>query len=109
MSLLRELRRRARQVMPQVFLAGLTVYFCYHAVQGEHGILAGMRLENELVQAKALEMQLAAEQTRLEKKVGLLRPDNLDPDMLDERARLLLNFGRADEYVIYFDGQGEDR
>ena len=87
MSLIRELRRRVRQVMPQVFLAGLTVYFGYHAVQGEHGILAGMRFERELAQARALDLQLSAEQKRLEHKVGLLRPDSLDPDILLEALK----------------------
>jgi cell division protein FtsB len=32
--------------------------------------------------------------------VALLRNATLDPDMLDERARLLLNVTRADEIVI---------
>lgn len=108
MPLIRELKRRVRQVMPQVLLAGLTVYFCYHAIQGEHGILAGLRLEQELGQARALNSELTGEQERLEHRVGLLRPDSLDPDMLEERARVLLNYGRGDEYVIYTTKPGDD-
>ena len=107
MSLTRELRRRSRSAAPQVLLAALTVYFCYHAVQGEHGILAGTRLERELAQAQGLDDRLAAEQARLEHRVSLLRPDSLDPDMLEERAKALLNYGGRDEYVVY--GANPDR
>jgi cell division protein FtsB len=32
--------------------------------------------------------------------VGLLRPDHLDPDLLDERARAVLNLAAPDEIVI---------
>ena len=35
----------------------------------------------------------------LGKRSELLHPENLDPDMLDERARLMLNFGHPDELV----------
>ncbi len=107
MSLTRELRRRSRSAAPQVLLAALTLYFCYHAIQGKHGILAGTRLERELSQARVLDHRLAAEQSRLEHRVSLLRPDNLDPDMLEERAKALLNYGGRDEYVIY--GASPDR
>ena len=42
------------------------------------------------------------EQERLliERRTALLRPDNLDLDTLDERARAVLNLVEADERVI---------
>ena len=43
---------------------------------------------------------LAAERTRLEHRVQLLRPDSLDPDLLEERARDMLNYGSDDELLI---------
>jgi cell division protein FtsB len=100
MSLLREIRKRSRQVAPQVFLACLAVYFCYHAVQGERGILAWLRLQQELTDARLLNAELAAERSHLDHGVALLRPDNLDPDMLEERARVLLNFGHSDDVLV---------
>lgn len=100
MPLLREIRARARQIAPQVLLACLAAYFAYHAVQGERGVLAWQRLERELAEARALDNRLAAEQDRLNRNVGLLRPDHLDPDLLEEQARLLLNYGRKDDYVV---------
>ncbi len=100
MALVREIRKRARQVAPQVFLACLAAYFCYHAVQGERGILAWHRLQQDQVAARELRMQLAEERAGLALHVDLLRPDNLDPDMLEERARILLNFSGPDDYMV---------
>ena len=45
--------------------------------------------------------EIAARRRTLERRVRLLNPAGLDPDMLDERARLMLNFGLADEIVIF--------
>ncbi len=100
MALVREIRKRARQVAPQVFLACLAAYFCYHAVQGERGILAWHRLQQEQAAARDLRLQLAGERAGLAHRVDLLRPDGLDPDMLEERARMLLNFGTPDDYMV---------
>ncbi len=107
MPVLQEIRARARQVAPQVLLACLAAYFGYHAVQGDRGVLAWLRLEQELAQARALEGELAAEQERLTRHVALMRPDHLDPDMLEEQARLLLNYGRADDYLIFWPENGD--
>lgn len=100
MPVLQEIRARARQIAPQVLLACLAAYFGYHALQGDRGVLAWLRLEQELAQAQALDADLAAEERRLTQHIALMRPDHLDPDMLEERARLLLNYGRADDYLI---------
>jgi cell division protein FtsB len=37
---------------------------------------------------------------RLERDVVLLRPESLDPDMLDERARAILNLAHPDDLVM---------
>ena len=100
MALVREIRKRVRLVAPQVLLACLATYFSYHAVQGDRGIRAWLKLGQDLAEAQALDATLAAERARLERDVALLRPDGLDPDMIEERARLLLNFGAADDYLI---------
>ena len=100
MALFSEVRKRLRQVAPQVVGACLLAYFGYHAVQGERGLLAWMRVKADLAEAKATEMQLAAERATLEHRVGLLSPDHLDPDLLEERARILLNYGHPDDVII---------
>ena len=67
-------------------------YFGYHLVNGDRGLLAMAHLQRETMIA---DQNLAeAETTRKiwERRVAALRNQSLDPDMLDERARVLLNF-----------------
>ena len=76
------------------------LYFLYHAVQGDRGFLAWLRLTQDLDQAKMTAVEVEAQRERLEQRVDRLQPEHLDPDLLDERARALLNLGRHDEVVI---------
>jgi cell division protein FtsB len=75
-------------------------YFGYHLLNGKHGLDARVTLDQ---QATTLEHELAAlreVRTGLERDVALLRPETIDPDMLDERAREILNFAHPDDFVI---------
>ena len=100
MTVVREFRRRAPQIVPQVLAACLVVYFAYHLVQGEGGILAYMRTQDSLEEARAVRAELRAQRKELEHRVNLLRPDNLDRDLLAERARAVLNFGHSKDVVV---------
>ena len=44
--------------------------------------------------------RVKAERERWERRVALLKADRIDPDMLDERARQLLNFLDPHEVTI---------
>jgi cell division protein FtsB len=57
-------------------------------------------LNQEVKQAEETLAQLDETRTTLDRRASLLRPDHLDPDMLEERARLMLNMGRDDEVVV---------
>ena len=86
--------------MPQVLLAATLGYFGYHIIQGEHGVIAWLQLEKELRIARANAAVLDQEKSQLEHRVQLLRPDSLDPDLLEERARVVLNYARGDEMLV---------
>jgi cell division protein FtsB len=103
MELLAEIRRRAWQIIPQVIAACLLIYFSYHAVEGDRGVLAYLQLEKDLRAAEAEQMKTAAERQDWTHRVSLLKSDSIDPDMLEERARRVLNYGREDELVIFYD------
>ena len=100
MAVLHEIRRRARVVAPQVLLACTLAYFAYHAVEGERGVFAWLRLDQDLAEARDLGARLAGERAVLARRVSQLRPDSLDPDLLEERARQVLNFGTPEDLVI---------
>ncbi|RED13098.1 hypothetical protein POI8812_01497 [Pontivivens insulae] len=83
-----------------VGVIGLTLYFCFTAVQGNHGLA---RLAEVRQQTQDLEVTLALlEQERavLENRVARLSDDYLDLDLLDERARDVLGLARPDEIII---------
>lgn len=100
MALLREIRLRARFIAPPVLGACVMAYFAYHTVQGDRGLLTWLHLQNELAEAKVTRGALETQRFRLERRVALLRPDRLDRDILEERARMLLNYGHVDDLVI---------
>lgn len=101
MQLLDEIRHRIGHVLPQALAAAALAYFVFHAVQGERGLVAYKRLGEELSKAKALAATTAEERRKWEHQVALLRPEGIDPDLLEERARLLLNYLREDEVIIH--------
>jgi len=75
-------------------------YFGYHLQNGDHGLKARADLESR---KDVLEGELAGLQEvkeRIERDVALLRPESLDPDMLDERARAILNLAHPDDLVM---------
>lgn len=100
MGLTRDITRRLPGISAQLLLACLVAYFGYHAVEGEHGLNSWWRLSQKLDLAQAALGVLKSQRGTLEARVALLRPDSLDPDMLEERARAILNFGRPDDVVI---------
>ena len=100
MTTLREIRRRAHNVIGPFLGLTLVVYFGYHTVQGEHGLLAWWRVKQEIRQEEQTLSEVSAEKDRLDRRVRQLQPDHLDPDMLEERARVMLNMGRDDEVII---------
>ena len=100
MAILQELKRRAPGILPPLLGALAFSYFAYHAVEGDRGLRSWLKLRQEIAAAKSTEAGLAAERTVLERRVALLRPESLDRDMLEERARAVLDLARPEERVI---------
>jgi cell division protein FtsB len=79
---------------------GAAGYFGYNLQIGDHGLKARADLERR---KEVLEGELAGlteVKNRLERDVALLRPESLDPDMLDERARAILNLVHPDDLIM---------
>ncbi len=101
MEIGREIRRRLRQVTLPLLGACLSAYFVFHAIHGERGILAWLRLNQELKVASAEAKQAADERQAMERRVTLLSNTSLDLDMLEERARIMLNYAHPDDLIIF--------
>ncbi len=107
MSVFHELRRHGRQIVISLLAFGVIGYFTYHSVEGERGLRAWFAVKHEITLARAELADLRADQKILERRVMLLRPESLDLDMLEERARAVLNLGHPDELVILLPRHGE--
>ena len=98
------MRRRKPKRLRQALLLGLGVliiaYFFYHTIQGERGWFAMLRLQRETTVAEGTLERLEAERSELEHRTKLLKNDSMDPDMLDEKSRELLNYSKPNEIVI---------
>ena len=92
---------RPRQILAPFVFATVFGYFGYHLVNGDRGLLAMAYLQREVLIAEQNFAEAEATRKIWERRVGALRNQSLDPDMLDERARMLLNFARKDETIIF--------
>ena len=79
---------------------GLLGYFAYHLFVGDNGLEARARQQTKINSLEGELSGLQAVRARLERDVALMRADKLDPDMLDERARKILNFSHPKDIVI---------
>lgn len=98
--------KRARDsVLVPAIGSCLVVYFAYYAVFGERGLRNLMHIESETQKAETQLNELKTSTDLTRKKVEHLRPNAVDPDLLDERGRAVLNFTRPDEIVIMKDSK----
>lgn len=100
MKIASEFRRRLRHVVAPLLGLGAITYFAYHTVEGDRGLLAWWQLNRDIRVAEATLQTLDQQRDGLEQRSRLLRPDHLDPDMLEERARAMVGLGHSDEVVI---------
>ena len=95
-----DLRQKVQQVAGPLMGAAMMVYFGYHAVQGERGLIAWWELRREIEEADFELAAVTAQKNVLEHRVSLLRPESLDRDMLEERARVMLGVVHADDLIV---------
>ena len=91
---------KASQIFVPLMGAAMLVYFGYHAVQGDRGLIAWWSLRYEIDKADAQLTLVTAEKQALERRVALLRPQSLDTDMLAERAHLMLGAVQGDDLIV---------
>jgi cell division protein FtsB len=75
-------------------------YFSFAAVQGDYGVFRQVQIRSEIAALQDEKAKLAAELAVLSNRTRRLSDTYLDIDLLDEQAREVLGYIRADEIVI---------
>jgi cell division protein FtsB len=75
-------------------------YFGVNAYTGKNGINARQELDLEIAELASQVERVKAERAQWERRVALLRSNRIDPDMLDERARELLNYADPHDITV---------
>ena len=100
MIVFRVLRRRLQLLLGPLLGLALTGYFAHHLVEGDRGLKAWFRLNREVQAATANLESIRGQRAALDLRVSNLRPDHVDPDLLEERIRATLNLVSPDDIVV---------
>ena len=78
----------------------LLAYFGWHAFYGPRGFM-----HRDALSAHAQKLELALKDVTQQKniflsRVTMMRPENVDSDLLDELARKNLNYGKLNDIVV---------
>ncbi len=96
-------QRKQSKLKPFFIPAGCLLilgYFSFHAVEGDYGLFALKRLQDRETALVVQYEQSSQEKEQLEKRVALMRPESLDPDLIDEKARESLNMAHENDLII---------
>jgi cell division protein FtsB len=100
MVVFREMRRHARVLIAPVLGIVATGYFVYHTIEGDRGIGAWVRINHELRVAQKNLDDATGQRDALDRRVRDMRPQHVDPDLLDEEVRKNLDMAQPNEIVI---------
>jgi len=97
-------RKRLRSFLTTLALyvgaALLIGYFGVNAYTGNRGLRAQQDLDHEYAKLARELAQLKSERAYWQQRVALLQSESIDPDMLDERARAILNYQHPHDLVL---------
>ncbi len=80
-------------------------YFVSHAISGPTGVIAWKEYKAERAALQKQAVMSAEAKAALDRKVKLLDPRRVDPDLADELVRKNLNVVKPDEVVVPLDSK----
>ncbi len=100
MALVGFLRGRFKKSGFLILIILMFFYFSFYTINGDRGLIKYFYLKKEISQASKLSKGYKASREQLEEQVKLLSSSSLDLDLLEERARVVLNFVEEEEFII---------
>ncbi len=78
----------------------MLVYFGWYAFHGARGYPYRDKLVAQLADVSGAADVLTGKRKTIEDRVRLMRPESIDPDLLDELARRALYIGKTNEIIV---------
>jgi len=102
-------RKRLRTILNALALYALAAlligYFGVNAYSGNRGLKAKEVIDRQSAALSAELDRLKVEHAQWDRRIALLKSDAIDPDMLDERARALLDYVDPNDLTLMYDTQ----
>jgi len=102
-------RKRLRTILNALALYALAAlligYFGVNAYSGKRGLKAKEVIDRQSAALSAELARLKVEHAQWDRRIALLKSDDIDPDMLDERARALLDYVDPRDLTLMDDTQ----
>ncbi len=99
------MRSRRFDLIVTCVCTALLGYFAWHGSEGPRGYPYHHALAGEAQSLGDKFVSIEQERLRLENKVALLRPESIDPDLLDELARSQLGMAAPGDVVVIEHGE----
>jgi cell division protein FtsB len=100
-------RKRLRSILTAlglyVIAALLIGYFGVNVFSGNHGLKAKQDIDRQVAALSSELAGLQGQRRQWERRIALLKSDEIDPDMLDERARALLDYSDPHDLTLIVD------
>lgn len=98
-------RTRFRSILIPIILFLLSgtmgSYFVWHALNGERGLNAKVAYKAKIAELSEEQARLIAERERMERRIAMLQTDQVDRDILEEEAKLVLGrIGKSDLLIM---------
>lgn len=90
----------SKKLFINTVISFIFAYFVFHCFYGNRGIISYLKLHKSLVEVQLELKELTSNRIDLEHKVVMLRPESLDKDLLDEKARYVLGLALPKESVF---------
>jgi cell division protein FtsB len=82
------------------FAGAAVTYFGYHAHHGSRGLHAKTNYKIKIASLNAELLDVKQQRTDWERRVNMMRANQLDRDILDERSRSLLNLAHKNDVIV---------
>ena len=102
MAFFRDLKRAVQTTFLPCVFVGVAVYFVANAIDGERGTRMAAQRREVLAGKQADLARAEAERVIWERRASALHDSRLQLDMLDERARAMLNLSDPDEVIVQY-------